>query len=301
MELGKNIAALRKERGMTQEQLGQAVGVSAQAVSKWEKGGAPDAEMLPSIADRLGVTIDTLYGRADEPAEDMRSTLFRWLATIPAERRMDELFRVLCTLFQHPNYIGNETASDLFDSLKSLPVKTCYTDELSDGRVEETWLRSALTLDAGLQLGVPAEDCPMFLLMPEPSGGYEANFTDNESYRSLFAALALPGALEILRVLYAAKRHSFFSVEALTQTAKVDAENARAALEAMLACHLLTKHSVETGGTPLEAYELHQNVSFVPFMLFARWLCTSYDSYFCFWDTRKKSFLTQEASEHESN
>lgn len=301
MELGKQIAALRKARGMTQEQLGQMLGVSGQAVSKWEKGGAPDAEMLPSIADRLGVTIDTLYGRADEPAEDMRATLLRWLAAIPAEQRMDELFRVLCTLFQHPNYIGNETASDLFDSLKSLPVKTCYTAELSGGQEEATWLRSALALDAGLQLGVPAEDCPMFLLLPEPEGGYERNFADNESYRALFAALALPGALEILRMLYTAKRKSFFSVEAVSSATGTDVESARAALEAMRTCNLLAKHDVETGGAPLEAYELHQNVTFVPFMLLARWLCVNHDSYLCYWDTREKPFLKQEAAEHESN
>ena len=55
--LSERIAELRKARGLTQEQLGQLAGVSAQAVSKWEKGGAPDVELLPALADRLGVTI----------------------------------------------------------------------------------------------------------------------------------------------------------------------------------------------------------------------------------------------------
>ncbi|MDE5696206.1 MAG: helix-turn-helix domain-containing protein [Lachnospiraceae bacterium] len=43
--LSERIAALRKERGLTQEQLGKMVGVSYQAVGKWEKGGAPDVEL----------------------------------------------------------------------------------------------------------------------------------------------------------------------------------------------------------------------------------------------------------------
>ncbi|MBO4915571.1 MAG: helix-turn-helix transcriptional regulator [Oscillospiraceae bacterium] len=300
MELGKTIATLRKERGMTQEQLGQALGVSGQAVSKWENGGAPDAEMLPSIADRLGVTIDTLYGRADEPTEDMRATMFRWLAAIPAERRMDELFRVFCTLFQLPNYVGDEALSDLFGATL-WPARTCYSVEFSGGKEEKTWLRSALLLDAGLQLGVCAEDCPMYLLMPEPEDGYDANFADNKSYRALFAALALPGALEIFRALYATKKHTFFSVEVIAKAAGVDAGAAKTALEAMLGCHLLSKHSVETGEAPLEAYELHQNVSFVPFMLFARWLCADNDSYFCYWETREKPILRKETAEHENN
>ena len=49
--LSERIAELRRARGLTQEQLGQLAGVSAQAVSKWEKGGAPDVELLPALAD----------------------------------------------------------------------------------------------------------------------------------------------------------------------------------------------------------------------------------------------------------
>ena len=60
--LSERIAALRKERGLTQEQLGKMVGVSSQAVGKWEKGGTPDVELLPILSRQLGVTIDNLVG-----------------------------------------------------------------------------------------------------------------------------------------------------------------------------------------------------------------------------------------------
>ena len=71
--LSERIAELRKARGLTQEQLGQLAGVSAQAVSKWEKGGAPDVELLPALADRLGVTIDALFGREGGEAGDIHT------------------------------------------------------------------------------------------------------------------------------------------------------------------------------------------------------------------------------------
>ena len=44
--IGKNISSLRKERGFKQEELARAVGVSTQAVSKWENGGVPDVDLL---------------------------------------------------------------------------------------------------------------------------------------------------------------------------------------------------------------------------------------------------------------
>lgn len=63
--LGKNIAALRKAQGMTQEALAQKLGVTFQAVSKWETGqSCPDITMLPELSDLLGVSIDELFGRA---------------------------------------------------------------------------------------------------------------------------------------------------------------------------------------------------------------------------------------------
>lgn len=60
--IGENIAKYRKKLNMTQEDLAKAVGVSTQAVSKWECGGTSDALLLPSIAEKLKVSIDALYG-----------------------------------------------------------------------------------------------------------------------------------------------------------------------------------------------------------------------------------------------
>ena len=62
LKIGEKIAAYRKIKGYTQEQLGELVGVSGQAVSKWENGGVPDTYLLPNIARVLGVSIDALFG-----------------------------------------------------------------------------------------------------------------------------------------------------------------------------------------------------------------------------------------------
>lgn len=68
MSISENIAKYRKLKGYTQEQLGEMFGITNQAVSKWESAvSMPDVMLLPKIADALGITLNDLYGIADEP------------------------------------------------------------------------------------------------------------------------------------------------------------------------------------------------------------------------------------------
>ena len=64
MEFSKNLSRERKARGLSQEELAARLGVSRQAVSKWETGeAAPDLPKLLALADALELPLDTLCGR----------------------------------------------------------------------------------------------------------------------------------------------------------------------------------------------------------------------------------------------
>ena len=63
VQIGSVVKTLRTENGVTQEMLASAVGVTPQAVSRWEGGlGYPDIELLPALADFFSVTTDELLG-----------------------------------------------------------------------------------------------------------------------------------------------------------------------------------------------------------------------------------------------
>ncbi|HHW93385.1 MAG TPA: helix-turn-helix domain-containing protein [Clostridiaceae bacterium] len=80
-KLGVRIAQMRKERNLTPEALSQKLGVSPQAVSKWETGiGCPDIALLPAIAEALGVTINDLFSDDVAPVEPMTSNDFSFPA-----------------------------------------------------------------------------------------------------------------------------------------------------------------------------------------------------------------------------
>ena len=68
MTLGQRIAALRRRKDLTQEAVAEALGVSAQAVSKWENDvSCPDIMLLPPLAKLLDVTVDALLSGEPEP------------------------------------------------------------------------------------------------------------------------------------------------------------------------------------------------------------------------------------------
>ena len=67
LKIGSSLRRLRQERGITQEELANALCVTAQAVSKWERNeGYPEITLLPDIAEYFGVTLDTLCGIDEE-------------------------------------------------------------------------------------------------------------------------------------------------------------------------------------------------------------------------------------------
>ena len=69
MTLGKRIAFLRKDKELKQDELAEKLGVSPQAVSKWENDQTcPDITLLPELAKILGVTVDELLSGKSEPA-----------------------------------------------------------------------------------------------------------------------------------------------------------------------------------------------------------------------------------------
>lgn len=67
MTIGKRISALRREKGLKQDDLAQLLEVSPQAVSKWENDQTcPDISLLPKLAQTLGVTVDELLSGKQE-------------------------------------------------------------------------------------------------------------------------------------------------------------------------------------------------------------------------------------------
>ncbi len=110
MEIAKKRKELRKSRGMTQEQLAGRLGISFQAVSKWENDIAlPDITTIPALADLFGVSTDELFDykreRIREEIEEICGTAYPLREKDPAAAR-----RILENGLE--KYPGNERLTD---------------------------------------------------------------------------------------------------------------------------------------------------------------------------------------------
>ena len=97
--MGTIIRRLRKERGLTQEELAELIGVTFQAVSKWENDtGMPDISQVVPLANVFGVTTDTLFGTqtadTDAEIEDFIIGIEHKLCNCPDDEDLE--FRVEC-------------------------------------------------------------------------------------------------------------------------------------------------------------------------------------------------------------
>lgn len=79
VKIGEKIKELRKRDGRKQEDLAKALGVTVQAVSRWESGGCyPDVSLIPGIANYFHVSIDVLFGYDNDREERIREYITKY-------------------------------------------------------------------------------------------------------------------------------------------------------------------------------------------------------------------------------
>ncbi len=100
IHIHQQIASLRKQKGMTQEQLANALGVSNQAVSKWESAQCfPDIQLLPKLARLFHTSIDNLMGFQPESyKENLISELRNQIETLPEGEDLQFIFHIAAAL-----------------------------------------------------------------------------------------------------------------------------------------------------------------------------------------------------------
>ena len=144
MNIGKKIKAFRLVKGITQEALAQELGVTAQAVSRWENGAAmPDISLLPGLSVYFGVRIDDFFELSDESQQKRICNMTETEEFIPR------------TDFDHAErYLKDKLALDPRDA-ESLTTLAALYNHRADGyhRRAESLCKRALEASPTLKSG----------------------------------------------------------------------------------------------------------------------------------------------------
>ena len=216
MSFGESLQALRKENKVTQEQLANYLGVSAQAVSKWENGSYPEGDLIPKIADYFKVSTDYLYGREGRRASIEQQVVNELSSIWRGEGSYDDLLKAFINKVHRLLW-----ALQISSWKNSIDYYDRPQHEENSARMS-----SAICFDEGysfMRLD-KNKDCFLFLRQPEGDKGYERWFSDTTEVRKFFGMLSDQDNLKVLGFLYTLRSGELASLSTIEKATHVSRE-----------------------------------------------------------------------------
>lgn len=279
--IGKQIAQMRREKGVTQEELANHVGVSTQAVSKWENGGAPDVELLPKIADFFSVSIDALFGRSISDYEDPRAAIVKKLINTPDDEKFKLAF----------DYCWDVNRSLMPGSVaKYFSADNDSVDALTQSMKPNEQRFSSIRQNNGFTMVGIGNRQQYFLLVPEPKDE-NAAYLDGIDYPAFFAHLADKDVFNTCVLAYKRHHKNAFTVDLLVKSLDMTPEKAEKVLKILVKYEILGTGRVEIDGKIQNTYHCYPEAAFMAMLIFAREIIdkTHFGSYCA--NTRTKPYF----------
>jgi transcriptional regulator with XRE-family HTH domain len=307
-KIGERIGQLRKQAGLKQEELGRAVGVTTQAVSRWECGGAPDIELLPAIADTLHVSVDELFGRTPVAQTDIKELFDRTLCGYPKKDRMkaacDLMWNIQKAVLRcEDSNIDRVAVSNILDAATQKnqrkttqnrdaqnrdaqdqdvqsqknehdernghKKKEYSTAEDSDASISTSGLY--IETDSGY-MSYGFNDLDYIFLLSQPEKGFESVIKDADSLRRLFSLLVKPYCLEVIAALYAKKPNENVTGRLLAKELNAPETEVIAVLDELCKYHLIRNLEITDTNGKMHIYSYENSAEWVAFLTFASML-----------------------------
>ena len=276
MTIGKNIAELRKAKGVKQDELARFVGITAQAISKWENGGVPDTELLPKIADYFNVSIDELFGRECNTSIDIQDAILRDITKTKVDDRISRAFE-LCWMIEQ----------SMYGTIFSDPER--FREEAKT-HSENDQIYSQIEVDSGYtEMGL-FNRMQYFLVVPDAKDKDKA-LLDGIDYPGFFKLMADKYIFETLVFLY--KRDSFnaFTEKLIIQELGYAEDEAKQIIAELLRLNIIAKTVADIGNDVVEVYQFARRPSFVSMLIFAREMIDIPNNFYVNNRSRRKPYL----------
>ena len=281
--IGAVISELRKTKGITQDELAKYVGVSAQAVSKWENGGVPDTELLPKIADFFEITVDKLFGRGDANI-NITSAIFEHIRkTKPdSEERFKTIFELCWDIERSIFNFGGNVDAEIINGGK-------IKDYELMNKPDDQQYSSILSDHGFTRMGI-ANRLQYFLFVPEIKDKNKGLF-DNINYIEFFKDLSDNDIFKAFLLLFKRDSKKAFTENLFIKELNVDLEKTKEIVNVLTKYHLIKRTQIELDDEIKDVYTFFPTPSFVSLLIFAKEMIEPPHSFSFFSEGRSKPYL----------
>lgn len=281
--IGTVIYELRKTKGITQDELAKHVGVSAQAVSKWENGGVPDTELLPKIADFFEVSIDKLFGRCDSNT-NITSAIFEHIRkTKPdSEERFKAIFELCWDIERSIFNFGGNVDAEIINGGK-------IKDYELMNKPDDQQYSSILSDHGFTRMGI-ANRLQYFLYVPEIKDKEKGLF-ENINYTEFFMELSDKDIFNSFLLLFKRDSKKAFTENLFVKELNVDLTKTKEIIKVLTKYHLIKKTQIELDDEIKDVYNFFPTPSFVSLLIFAKEIIDPPHSFAFYSEGRTKPYL----------
>ena len=245
MNIGNRIKELRVKNKVTQEELAKALQISTQAVSKWENGGSPDLELVPSIATYFNVTTDYLFDMKDSDIVDIDKKVAKYIQSFNLENRMNVVYDLAFKM-------SIATRGDEIED-----------QEEFDERIKNDDMFSTIIGSEGIAITSLAKANKIFICLPkDDKSDYSKMLLSRDSQRKFCGYLSDELFYNTLVFLHS-RNGVNFTEQLLIDNLNITYDEAKSVLEKMEEFKIVSCADVPINDTTMKLYTVLQNPQIV--------------------------------------
>lgn len=253
MSLSANIKKFRTEKNMTQEQLASVLGVSAQAVSKWETSETyPDGSLLVPLAGALSVSLDTLFDNIAVSMADISERIITLLRQTKSEEHFN-IVRDICWQIER----------GLFNSQMEIDKK--YAPE----EIKNVHNASFILRDTGFT-HISNGSEPFFAVFPEPEKGFGDFLNDKDFLQKIFTALSREDTMNALIHLYRKNGNYVFEIAVLANDCNIASDKIDTVISDLRLLKVIWQNKLTVNGKEHTLYYSRPNHQLLAVFLMAK-------------------------------
>ena len=253
MSLSVNIKRLRIEKNLTQEQLAVKLGVSAQAVSKWETSDTyPDGALLVPLANELGVSLDELFDNNEVSMADISKRIIKLIRNTDEKERFN-LSRDICWQIER----------GLFN------CKMLIEEKYDPNEIKTQKNASYILNDNGFTVVSNGKE-PFFSIFPQPEEGYGDFLNDRADLQKIFAALSREDTMKALIYLYQRKENYVFERAVLAKDCEITNDRIDAVIDDLTLLRIIWSQELNINGESRTLYYSRPSHKLISVFLMAK-------------------------------